>query len=860
MTHHFKLHTLTAFSLACAVLAGCGGGDAEAPPPPAAASPPLDVVPGPDTTPPTLTQIANDVSAPTATGPVTFTFLFSEDVGTSFGADDIVVIGGTKGAFARTTSGAQATLVVVPIANSTGTIDVSVAAGRFSDLAGNANTVGASAQKAYSSVVKTQMALPVNFDSATVDYGFIGFGGAEASSLAADPANAANSAAKVVRAAGAETYAGTTITAAAGLGFTPKIPFNANDTRMSVRVWSPDAGIPVRLKVEDHADANKSVEAETTTTTANAWQTLTFNFATQVAGTAPLNLAFNYDKATIFFDFGRAKASAVQKTYYFDDVAFVPGAGGAGGGGGGAVSGLPVTFDDAAVTYKLTGFGGAEDATVVSGVTGANGKVAKIIKSATAELWAGTTVSTGANDSIATIPFTASAKTMTLRVYTPAAGIPVRLKVEDAADVTHTVETEAVTTVAGGWETLTFNFATPAAGTAALNLAFTYNKASVFFNFGKTGGAGGAGTYYFDDLSFVPAAGGGGGGGGAVSGLPVTFDDAAVTYTLTGFGGAEDATVVSGVAGANGKVAKIIKSAGAELWAGTTVSTGANASIATIPFTASAKTMTLRVYTPAAGIPVRLKVEDAADGTHTVETEAITTVAGGWETLTFNFATQAPGTAALNLSFTYNKASVFFNFGKAGGAGGAGTYYFDELNFVAGAAGGGGGSSGSALLVTFDDAAVTYTLTGFGGAEDATVVSGVAGANGKVAKIIKSATAELWAGTTVSTGANESIATIAFTASAKTMSLRVYTPAAGIPVRLKVETAGDPTRSVETEAVTTVAGGWETLTFNFATQAPGTAALNLAFTYNKASVFFNFGKPGAAGGAGTYYFDELKLN
>ncbi|MCI4427878.1 MAG: hypothetical protein JHC40_01785, partial [Burkholderiales bacterium] len=537
MTHHFKLHTLTAFSLACAVLAGCGGGDAEAPPPPAAASPPLDVVPGPDTTPPTLTQIANDVSAPTATGPVTFTFLFSEDVGTSFGADDIVVIGGTKGAFARTTSGAQATLVVVPIANSTGTIDVSVAAGRFSDLAGNANTVGASAQKAYSSVVKTQMALPVNFDSATVDYGFIGFGGAEASSLAADPANAANSAAKVVRAAGAETYAGTTITAAAGLGFTPKIPFNANDTRMSVRVWSPDAGIPVRLKVEDHADANKSVEAETTTTTANAWQTLTFNFATQVAGTAPLNLAFNYDKATIFFDFGRAKASAVQKTYYFDDVAFVPGAGGAGGGGGGAVSGLPVTFDDAAVTYKLTGFGGAEDATVVSGVTGANGKVAKIIKSATAELWAGTTVSTGANDSIATIPFTASAKTMTLRVYTPAAGIPVRLKVEDAADVTHTVETEAVTTVAGGWETLTFNFATPAPGTAALNLAFTYNKASVFFNFGKTGAAGGAGTYYFDDLSFVPAAGGGGGGGGAVSGLPVTFDDAAVTYKLTGFGG-----------------------------------------------------------------------------------------------------------------------------------------------------------------------------------------------------------------------------------------------------------------------------------------------------------------------------------
>ena len=32
-------------------------------------------------------------------------------------------------------------------------------------------------------------------------------------------------------------------------------------------------------------------------------------------------------------------------------------------------------------------------------------KVAKVVKSATAELWAGTTVSTGANFSVPTIPF-----------------------------------------------------------------------------------------------------------------------------------------------------------------------------------------------------------------------------------------------------------------------------------------------------------------------------------------------------------------------------------------------------------------------------------------------------------------------
>ncbi len=163
-----------------------------------------------------------------------------------------------------------------------------------------------------------------------------------------------------------------------------------------------------------------------------------------------------------------------------------------------------VTFDDPAITYALTGFGGAEDATVQADPTNASNKVARVLKSATAELWAGTTLSTGANASVGRIPFAAGKTRMTLRVWSPDAGIPVRLKVEDAADPTHTCETEATVTVASGWQTLTFDFANQAAGTAALNLAFTYSKASVFFNFGTPGAVAGAKTYYFDDLSFVP--------------------------------------------------------------------------------------------------------------------------------------------------------------------------------------------------------------------------------------------------------------------------------------------------------------------------------------------------------------------
>jgi hypothetical protein len=849
-------HLLTAAALtASLMLAACGGGGGEAPPAAAGGAA--------DTTGPVVT-ITDSVVDATAAGPVTFTFVFNEDVGTSFTADDVTVTGGTKGAFTRD-SGTRATLVVTPTPNSTGTIVVSVAASAALDARGNGNALTTS-QQAYETVVRTQMALPVSFNATDVGYGLVGFGGAEDSSIVNDPTDAANKVAKVVRAAGAETFAGTTITdTVAGVqrGFSPKIPFNTTDTRMSVRVWSPDANIPVRLKVEDSTDPNKSVETEATVTTAAGWQTLTFNFATQATGTAALNLSFNYNKATIFFDFGRAKASAVQKTYYFDDLTFVPGAvGGGGGGGGGTATTTSITMDEATAPV-LTGFGGAEDATVVADPTNAANKVARVIKSATAELWAGTTVSTLPNQAIAPIGFSAGNTTITVRVWAAAAGIPVRLKVESATDNTKSVETEATTTVAGGWQTLSFNFANQAPGTAALVLTQVYNKASIFFNFGKTGAQGGGGTFYFENLSYPAsgATGGGGTGGGTATAATITMDEASPPV-LTGFGGAEDATVVADPTNAANKVARVIKSATAELWAGTTVSTLPNFAIPAIGFSAGNTTITVRVWAAAAGIPVRLKVESATDNTKSVEAEATTTVAGGWQTLSFNFANQAPGTAALVLTQVYNKASIFFNFGKTGAQGGGGTFYFEDVSYPASGATGGGGSGGGTVAgfpITFDAAGVTYTLTGFGGAEDSTRVVDPAGGTNMVAKVVKNSTAELWAGTTVSTGANFSIATIPFTASATRMTLRVWVPAAGIPVRLKVESASDNTKTVETEAITTVAGAWETLTFNFANQAPGTAALNLSSTFNKASVFFNFGKSGAQGGGGTYYFDDLNF-
>ncbi|MFT5431460.1 MAG: hypothetical protein ACI9OJ_002156, partial [Myxococcota bacterium] len=94
--------------------------------------------------------------------------------------------------------------------------------------------------------------LPVTFDEANTDYSVTDFGGT-ATTLVADPADSGNQVASTVKPLGAMDWAGTTMNAEPG-GFANPIPFSASDTKMTVRVWSPDAGVPVRLKVEDQAD------------------------------------------------------------------------------------------------------------------------------------------------------------------------------------------------------------------------------------------------------------------------------------------------------------------------------------------------------------------------------------------------------------------------------------------------------------------------------------------------------------------------------------------------------------------------------------------------------------------------------
>lgn len=780
-------------------LGACGGGDAEPPPNDVALTGPSVV-------------ITDNEPGTTATGDVTFTFEFSKDVGSSFTADDVVLTGGTKGAFAMASGGRSATLVAVPLPNSSGTLSVQVAAGAFEDANGTKNVLSAAATQNYSTVpagTKTQMSLPVSFDSPTVDYGLIGFGGAEDSSVTADPTNAANMVAKVVRAMGAEPYAGTTITAPAGLGFSPKVPFTATDTKISVRVWSPDAGIPVRMKVEDHVDANKSVETQTTTTVAGGWQTLTFDFMNNVAGTPALNLSYTYDKATIFFDFGRDKATAVTKNYYFDDVTFVPG----GGAPPPSTGTLLLSFDETPPAFTDMGAYGGALPTVEPGPTGGTGNALKILKPASPDTWGGTYFT------VARIPFTADRKSITAKVYSTRADAKIKMKVEVPGGTSVEVTGTTVAT-ANAWTTVTWNFSAVDEAKAYTVIAITPDADRV------TDGQ----TYSIDDITLAPAA--------AVVPPPVpgavfiSFDETPPAFMDMGAYGGALPSVEGGPTGGTGNALKILKPVSPDTWGGVFFTT------AKIPFTATAKKITARVYSSRAGAAITFKVE-VPGGAFTEVTAAPTGAANTWSTVTWDFS-------AVDLSKSYTIMAITPDVTRVTDGQ---TYYIDEITVVEGS--GGGGTP--VTIATMDEPGAA--LTGFEGCWDSFVVNDPAGGTNKVGKVTKPGSGvPFYCGSTVVTVKNGGFTPIAFTASAQTMTVRVWSPDAGKPVRLKVEDIADASKFVETDTLTTVAGGWQTMTFNFASPAPGSPALNLATTYNKVSIFFDYGTIGTGK---TYYFDDI---
>ena len=484
---------------------------------------------------------------------------------------------------------------------------------------------------------------------------------------------------------------------------------------------------------------------------------------------------------------------------------------------------LPITFESTTQNYTFNNFDGGA-VTVINNPksTGINtsAKVAQMVKGA-GQVWGGSWIGLGGS-----IDFSAN-KIFRMKVYSPRVGAKVLLKVENAANGGISFEKEVATTLANTWEDLAFDF-------SAINTSNTYQNIVLIFDNGTQGNGSANFTFLLDDIRLtnsMPT---------TQMKLPVTFDDINVNYSVTDFGNSQTVDAVDPKLSTN-KVKKTTKISGAETWAGTTLGTAGNGFPTAIPLSTSASQMTIRVYAPAAGIRVRLKIEDRTNPTVSVETEATTTVANAWETLNFDFKNQATGTAAINYTSKYDMASVFFDFGNAGTGK---VFYWDDVILLAANA----QPAGVGLPLDFESTSLTYTFNDFNGG-NATVISNPKSTgidvSSKVGKMVKNAD-QTWGGSWIGLASPIDFST------KKTFTMKVYSPRVGAKVLLKVENLTDGGISFEKEVATTTANAWELLTFDY-------SAINVAKSYQKVVLIFDNGTMGDGSANFTFYFDDITL-
>ena len=313
-------------------------------------------------------------------------------------------------------------------------------------------------------------------------------------------------------------------------------------------------------------------------------------------------------------------------------------------------SGQALPFDFESTTLGMTGYDGATFTIVNNPDTAGNSssKVAKIVKVNVNDLWAG-----GKITSVSSLDFSTSASSvLSMKVYTTEpVGTVIKIKLESP----YTSEVDAVTTVSGAWETLTFDFGIPApAGSADL----------VIMPQPHTNGGGN--TFYIDDIEQKP---------GLIAtprlGPPITFESGTNPRHLFDFESAiSDVVPNPDISTANGSamVGKITRYLGAP-WGGSKIEFVNNLDFTNHP------QITMKVWTNAAiGTYVTLKAEKPFWGE---ERSVQTTKTGEWETLTFDF-TNAP-TDMNVLAFMFDFVAGSSNVGDGSASS---TFYFDEVKYA----------------------------------------------------------------------------------------------------------------------------------------------------------------------------------
>jgi hypothetical protein len=311
------------------------------------------------------------------------------------------------------------------------------------------------------------LSLPLDFESTSTNYNWVNFDGGDVTVINNSQSGGINTSARVARMVknAGQTWGGSFLTLSTSMDFSVNKIFR-------MKVFSPRAGAKVLLKVENSANSGMNYEKEVLTTVANAWEDLVFDYS-------GINAANTYDRVVLIFDNGTMGNGSANFTLLFDDIQLV--------------NTVPVTLPlnfEYPITYNWTDFDGGNVAVInnpQSGGINTSAKVARMIKNA-GQTWGGSYITLASPIDFSTL------RTFKMKVFSPRAGAKVLLKVENLTNGGINYEKEVLTTVANGWEELTFDY-------SAINTSNSYQKVVLIFDNGTMGDGSSNFTFYFDDIT-----------------------------------------------------------------------------------------------------------------------------------------------------------------------------------------------------------------------------------------------------------------------------------------------------------------------------------------------------------------------
>ncbi|MDC8005150.1 T9SS type A sorting domain-containing protein [Aureisphaera galaxeae] len=534
------------------------------------------------------------------------------------------------------------------------------------------------------------------------------------------------------------------------------IPFSLDITTAKgfiMDVWSPLPNTPVLLKLENSV-TGVNVERQANTTAVGAWEELTFDFGSEGALT--------FDSITVFMNFNVIDPNT--QVYYWDNLEqFV------------LPPSLPFNFEGQALTFN--DFNGSFTQVIANpDPTGVNPS-ANVAEN---------TVPGGAAFAGVNIPVDidiSTEKGFIMDVWSPLVGTPVLLKLENSVTGVN-VERQVNMTTTAAWEELTFDFGSEG--------ALTFDSVTVFMNFNVIDPS--TQVYYWDNLEQFDL------GTPPVS-LPFNFEGGQ-TLTFNDF---------------NGSFTQVIANPDA-----TGVNTSANVAENTVPSNAAfagvnipvavdisvQKGFIMDVWSPLAGTPVLLKLENSVTGVN-VERQVNMTATNAWEELTFDFSTEG--------ALTFDSVTIFMNFNVVDPN--TNIFYWDNLEqFDIGA---------TVVELPFDFEGTPPLFNDFNGSFTQVIANPDPTGVNPSANVAENTVPS----NAAFAGVNIPVTTDVDITVEKGFRMDVWSPLAGTPVLLKLENSVTGV-NVERQVNMTTTNAWEEITFDFSTEG--------GLTFNSITVFMNF--------------------